>query len=145
MQALGLAWFALVADPGAGYGQLVLPLLVAGIGVSMPFATVGSTALSAVAPSDMGKASGANSTVLTFGGAFGIAVVIAILSAHGQARTLSDFGADFRLALAAAATLAALGALSAIAVGGRQVNAAADASVVAAGEGDRRLTARTAR
>src|SRR5205085_12663293 len=48
LQAVGLAWFALVATGGAGYGALIAPLLVAGIGVSMPFATVGNAALSAV-------------------------------------------------------------------------------------------------
>lgn len=117
LQALGLAWFALVATASADYGHLILPLLLAGIGVSMPFATVGSTALSAVAPSDMGKASGANSTVLTFGGAFGIAIVTAVFATHGQVGTPAGFVADFRPALALAAGLAALGALGALAVG----------------------------
>jgi EmrB/QacA subfamily drug resistance transporter len=120
LQALGLAWFALVAGAGAGahagYSALILPLLVAGAGVSMPFATVGNTVVSAVAPADMGKAAGANSTLLTLGGAFGIAVVTAVFAAHAQMGTPAGFVAGFRPALALAAGLALLGALSALAV-----------------------------
>lgn len=119
LQALGLGWFALVATAGVSYGSLILPQLVAGIGVSLPFATVGNTAVSAVEPADMGKASGANSTLLTLGGAFGIAVVTAIFAAHGHMGTPAGFAAGFRPALALAASLALLGALSALAAGRR--------------------------
>ena len=119
LQALGLAWFALAASAGAGYAPLMLPLLVAGVGVSMPFATVGNTAVSAVSPADMGKASGANSMVLTLGGALGIAVVTAVFAAHGQVGTPAGFIAGLRPALVVAAALALLGALSALAVGRR--------------------------
>lgn len=124
LQASGLAWFALIAVAGGGYGQVIVPLLVAGIGVSMPFATVGNTAVSAVAPADMGKASGANSMVLTFGGAFGIAVATAVFTAHGSMGTPIGFVAGFRPALALAAGLAALGGISALAVGKRRQVAA---------------------
>lgn len=119
LQAIGLGWFVLVADPGVGYGSLVLPLLVAGAGVSMPFATVGNTVVSAVAPGDMGKASGANSTLLTFGGAFGIALTTAVFAARrhpGPVAAPASFVAGFRPALTLAAGLALLGALSALAV-----------------------------
>jgi EmrB/QacA subfamily drug resistance transporter len=120
LQSLGLAWFAVTAAAGSGYTHLILPLLVAGIGVSLPFATVGSTVVSAVAPVDIGKASGANSTVLTFGGAFGIAVVTAVFAANGHPATPAGFVDGFHPALAVAAGLAALGALSALAVGSRR-------------------------
>jgi MFS family permease len=120
LQGLGLAWFVVAAGAGMGYGSLILPLLVAGVGVSTPFATVGNTAVSAVAPADMGKASGANSTLLTLGGAFGIAAVTAVFAAHSRVGTPAGFIAGFRPALALAATIAVLGALSALATGGRQ-------------------------
>lgn len=119
LQALGLGWFALVASAGAGYAALIVPMLVAGIGVSMPFATVASAALSAVAPADTGKASGVNSMMLTFGGAFGIAVVTAVFAAHGDPATPAGFVAGLRPALLVAAGLASLGALSGLAVGSR--------------------------
>jgi MFS family permease len=123
LQAVGLASFALLATAGAGHGPLILPLLIAGIGVSMPFATVGSAVLSAVAPSDMGKASGTNSTVLTFGGAFGIAVVTAVFAAYSHIGTPAGFIVGLRPALGLAAGLASLGAVTALAAGSRHAPA----------------------
>ena len=120
LQGLGLAWFALLATTGVGYGQLVLPLLVAGVGVSMAIATTPTATLSAVAPQDMGKASGANSTLQRFGGVFGIAVATAVFAANGHLGTAASFDAGFRPALAVAAGLSILGAMSALAVGRRR-------------------------
>ncbi|HKF77111.1 MAG TPA: DHA2 family efflux MFS transporter permease subunit [Candidatus Dormibacteraeota bacterium] len=118
--AVGLGWLALVATAGADYGPLVLPLLVAGAGVSMSFATAPSAALSAVSPADMGKASGANGTFQRFGAAFGIAVATAIFTANGQMTTAAGFTAGMRPALGAAAALALVGAAAALGVSGRR-------------------------
>jgi len=141
LQALGLAWFALAAG-STGYGSLILPLLVAGIGVSMPFATVGSTVVSAVAHSDMGKASGANSTVLTLGGAFGIAIVTAVFHGHGNLGTPASFIDGFRPALALAAGLASLGALTALAVSRRRMPAGIESPISRLQEADHRISPR---
>ena len=35
MQAAGLGWIAMIAASGAGYPALVVPLALAGVGVSM--------------------------------------------------------------------------------------------------------------
>jgi EmrB/QacA subfamily drug resistance transporter len=45
LQGVGLAWFALVARTGAGYGSLVLPLVIAGVGISMAIPTTPAAAL----------------------------------------------------------------------------------------------------
>lgn len=134
LQGVGLAWFAMVATTGVGYQQLVLPLLVAGVGVSMAIATTPTAALSAVAPPDLGKASGANSTLQRFGGVFGIAVATAIFAANGHLGTPATFAAGFRPALAAAAGFSVLGAITALAGGSRRRARAAqpEASGVAA-------------
>jgi EmrB/QacA subfamily drug resistance transporter len=116
LQAVGLAWFALAATTSVGYGQLVGPLLVAGVGISMALPTTATAALSAVAPADMGKASGANVTLQRFGGAFGIAASTAVFAANGQLGTPASFTAGFRPALALAAGLSLLGVVSALAV-----------------------------
>jgi len=120
LQGVGLAWFALVATMGAGYGQLVLPLVVAGVGVSMALPTTPTAILGAVAPPDMGKASGTNSTLQRFGSVFAIAVVSAVFATTGHLGSPASFDAGFRPALAVAAGLSALGAISAIAVGSRR-------------------------
>jgi hypothetical protein len=98
------------------YGSLVVPLLVAGVGISMAIPTTPAAALGAVSPADAGKASGANSTLQRFGGAFGVAVSTAVFSAHGHVGSASGFDHGFRPALAVAAGFSALGALSALLV-----------------------------
>jgi EmrB/QacA subfamily drug resistance transporter len=116
LQGAGFVWIAMVASTAVGYDRLVLPLLVAGVGVSMVLPTAPTAALNAVAPPDMGKASGANGTLQRFGGAFGIAVTTAVFAAHGHLGTPASFDAGFRPALAVAAGLSLLGGVGALAV-----------------------------
>jgi EmrB/QacA subfamily drug resistance transporter len=120
LQAIGLGWFALVATARVGYGELVLPLIVAGVGVSMAIATTPTAALGAVAPQDIGKASGANSTLQRFGGVFGITIATAVFAANGHLRTPAGFDAGFHPALVVAAMLSLLGAVTALAAGNRR-------------------------
>jgi EmrB/QacA subfamily drug resistance transporter len=127
LQGVGLAWFALAATSTAGYGSLVLPLLVSGIGVSMALAATPTAVLGAVAPADMGKASGANSTFQRFGSVFGVAIATAVFSANGHLGTASSFTDGFRPALELAAGLSVAGAVTALAVG-RQRRAPAHAA-----------------
>ncbi|MGH2909054.1 MAG: MFS transporter [Solirubrobacteraceae bacterium] len=116
LQAAGLGWFALRATGSAGYSTLVLPLIVAGVGISMALPTTATAALGAVAPEEIGKASGANSTLQRFGGAFGVAIVTAVFAAHGHLGTPAAFDGGFRPALTVAAALSLIGALSALGV-----------------------------
>ncbi len=119
LQALGLAWIAELATINGGYPRLVVPLIVAGVGVSMTLPTIPAAALGGVAPADIGKASGVNSTVQRFGAAFGIAAATAVFAAHGNLGTPAAFTNGFRPALGFAAALSLLGAVSALAVGRR--------------------------
>jgi MFS family permease len=121
LQGGGFAWIALVVGVGMGYGVLILPFVIAGVGASMVLATSSTAALSAVDPAEMGKASGANSTLQRFGGAFGIAAATAVFAANGHLGTAAAFTAGFRPALALAAGLSIVGAITAVAVGGRRL------------------------
>jgi EmrB/QacA subfamily drug resistance transporter len=114
LQALGLSWLALEASATVGYGSLVLPLIIAGVGISMALPTTAAAALGAVAPQDLGKASGINNTLQRFGGAFGVAVVSAVFAAHGSLGTPAAFDAGFRPALAVAALLSLTGVAAAL-------------------------------
>jgi EmrB/QacA subfamily drug resistance transporter len=128
LQATGLAWFTLEVSTTVAYGQLVLPLIVAGVGISMAIPTTAAAALGAVSPAEIGKASGVNTTLQRFGAVFGVAVITAVFSADGRLGTPAAFDAGFRPALAVAAGFSLLGALSALAVGARsaRVSAAPD-------------------
>lgn len=120
MQGAGLFWIALSATGTASYGQFVLPLIMAGIGISMAIPTVPASALNALPPADMGKASGVQSTLQRFGAVFGVAIVAAVFSANGHLGSPATVISGFRPALATAAGMSVAGALAALGVGGRR-------------------------
>ena len=132
LQAAGLAWVADIAAVGAGYAQLVAPLIIAGVGVSMALPTVAAAALSSVPPPDMGRASGVNNTLQRFGGAFGVAIATAVFAAHGHLGSPASVVSGYRPALAVAAGLSLAGAIAAVAVGRRKPAPVADAQVAVA-------------
>jgi EmrB/QacA subfamily drug resistance transporter len=116
LQAAGLAWFAVVAGTAPRYETLVAPLLVAGAGISMALPTAATAAMSAVRPDQLGKASGANSTLQRLGGVFGVAVATTVFTASGRLGTAAEFTAGLRPALAVAAGLSLRGTLTALAL-----------------------------
>jgi MFS family permease len=127
LQAAGLGWTALEVTSGARYSQLVLPLVIAGVGISMAIPTTPTAALGAVSPADMGTASGLQNTLQRFGAVFGVAIVSAIFSASGHLGSAAGVISGIRPALAASAGLSLLGALTALAVGRRRERSAAGA------------------
>ena len=127
LQAAGLGWTALEVTSGASYTQLVLPLVIAGVGISMTIPTTPTAALGAVPPADLGTASGVQSTLQRFGAVFGVAIVSAIFSASGHLGSVPSVISGVRPALAASAGLSLLGALTALAVGRRRERSAAAA------------------
>jgi EmrB/QacA subfamily drug resistance transporter len=120
LQAVGLSWFAVTTSATVGYRALVVPLVVAGVGISMALPTTPAAAIGAVARGEIGKASGTNSTLQRFGGVFGVALVTAVFTAHGHLGSPDSFLAGFRPALGVAAGLSLLGAATATAVAGRR-------------------------
>ena len=123
LQAAGLAWLASVARTDIEYAPLVVPLVLAGVGISMALPVAPTAVLGAVVPEDVGKASGVNSTFQRLGAAFAIAIASAVFSANGQLGSADAFTAGFRPALTVVAGLSFLGALSALAIVGRRSTA----------------------
>ncbi len=120
LQGVGLVWVALVAATGMQYGQLLVPLVIAGVGVSMAIPTTTAAALSAVSPQDLGRASGAANTLQRFGGVFGVAAVAAVFASAGHLGSPAAVVAGFRPALALAAGFSVLGAMAAVGVTSRR-------------------------
>lgn len=134
LQALGLGWFALLATSNVSYLQLIAPLVIAGIGISMALPVASTAVMSAVKLHEMGKASGVNSTMQRFGSAFAIAIAAAVFAANGHIGTAASFAVGFRPALLAIASLSLLGTITALAAGSRRhgVPAAAQPAMEAA-------------
>ena len=133
LQAAGFAWVALRASPAAGHLQLVLALLVAGVGISMALPTVPTAVLSAVAPAEMGKASGISNMMQRFGAVFAVAIASSVFAAYGHLGSPASVTAGFRPALAVAAALSLLGAVTALAMAARRRQAAAGTEPAQAG------------
>ena len=110
LHAAAFAWIALEARTGLPYWELVPPLVVSGAGFAMASPATQSAALTSVAAEHVGKASGALSTIRQLGGAFGVAVQVAVFAAAGSYASAHTFIAGVRPALGACAALALLGA-----------------------------------
>jgi MFS family permease len=111
LQGLGMAWIALIADPGMAYTEMIAPLVIAGCGVSMTFPAAQNSVVGAVPPEAVGKAAGTNSTMRELGGVFGIALLVAVFSGAGGYASPQDFTDGFAPALGVTAGLSLLGAL----------------------------------
>jgi MFS family permease len=120
LQAIGFAWVALIAHPGVGYGELVAPLIVAGIGASMAIPPAASAVVGSVEREEVGKAAGANSMLRELGGVFGIAVLVAVFAGAGSYASADTFSDGFAPAIGVAAVLSLLGAVAGLGVPGRR-------------------------
>jgi EmrB/QacA subfamily drug resistance transporter len=116
LQAAGLGWLAAEITPGVGYGSLVAPLIVAGVGIALVFPTSADAVVSAVPPQDAGVAAGANTALREVGGVFGVAVLAAVFAANGG---YADFLHGVRAALTVAAVVPIAGVVAAYLVPAR--------------------------
>ena len=134
LQAIGLAWLAATASIETGYGLMIPPLVLAGVGISLALPVAPAAVLGSVSPADVGKASGVNSTMQRFGAAFAIAVASAVFAANGQLGTAAAFTAGFRPALTVVAAMSLLGALAALAISHQPPAARVSVQTAAAAE-----------
>jgi EmrB/QacA subfamily drug resistance transporter len=121
LQAIGIAWIGLVAAPGLPYVELIAPLIIAGCGASLSLPATQNAVINAVRAVDIGKASGAFSMFRQLGGAFGVAILVAVFAATGSLGTAGAFSRGFASALFVAAALSLLGAIAGLVLPGKQV------------------------
>ncbi len=120
LQAVGLAWIGLIATPTLAYGALVGPFILAGVGMGLFFAPVANVVLSAVRPTEEGKASGANNAVRELGGVFGVAVLASVFARVGGYQSGQAFVNGMSPAILVGAGVVALGAVAAFAIPRRE-------------------------
>jgi MFS family permease len=126
LQALGFAWVAARGSLHTSWIELVIALLVAGIGISMALPTLPTAVLNSVAETEMGKASGINYKAQRFGAVFAIAIASTVFSAHGNLNNPTSVTAGFRPALWSCVVFGALAALSSVAISPRTSRTRAD-------------------
>jgi EmrB/QacA subfamily drug resistance transporter len=120
LQAIGMAWLALIVEPGIAYTQMLAPFIVAGVGISMAIPAAQNSVVGSVAMDAIGKAAGANSMMRELGGVFGVAVSVAVFAGAGSYASVQAFTDGFALAIFVAAGLAFIGALAGLGLPSRR-------------------------
>jgi MFS family permease len=119
LQAAGMAWLALIAEPSLPYSHMVAPFIVAGVGTSMAIPAAQNSVVGAIDDAAIGKAAGANSMMRELGGVFGVAIAVAVFAAAGSYLSPASFIDGFGPAIAVAAGISLAGAAAGLALPGR--------------------------
>jgi EmrB/QacA subfamily drug resistance transporter len=132
LQAAGMGWLALIAEPGLPYSQILAPFIVAGVGVSMAIPAAQNSVVGSISDDAIGKAAGTNSMMRELGGVFGVAVAVAVFASAGSYASPAAFIDGFSPAIGVAAALSLAGAVAGLALPGRRpARAAAPRGAVA--------------
>jgi hypothetical protein len=124
--AAGMGWLALIANPSLPYWQMVAPLVISGLGMSMTIPAAQSAVMTHVAPQHIGKASGTFTTVRQLGGALRIAIAVAVFAGAGGYESPQALSDGFGPALGVCAALALVAAIVGLLVPGRPTAVRAD-------------------
>jgi len=120
LQSAAIFWLSQVSGPDTPYGELIVPLAMAGLGMALVFAPSANAVLASVRPSEAGQASGATNAIREVGGVMGVAVLAGIFSANGGYGDPQAFTDGVTAALPIGAAVLAAGALAAGLVPGRR-------------------------
>jgi EmrB/QacA subfamily drug resistance transporter len=129
LQAVGMAWLALIAQPDLPYAHMLAPLIVAGVGVSMAIPSAQNSVVGSLGEAAIGKAAGANSMMRELGGVFGISIAVAVFAATGSYASPPSFVDGFGPAIGVAAGLSLIGAIIGLALPGRRAAARVSAAL----------------
>lgn len=119
MQALGMFLLAFIAANNLPYQYMIVPLVIAGVGVSAAMPAVQHAVISSVEHHFIGKASGVFNTLRNLGGAFGIATLGIIFAAYGGYESPTEFSHGFTYAILTCGILSAIGAGAGLYLKGR--------------------------
>jgi EmrB/QacA subfamily drug resistance transporter len=113
-QTVAMGWLALIVRPGLPYPAMIAPMLLSGCGLAMAIPAATKAVLSSATQADIGKASGAFSTMRQLGGACGVAIGVAVFTAAGSYASPLAFSDGFAATLGGCAALALAGVAAAL-------------------------------
>ncbi|HET8683503.1 MAG TPA: DHA2 family efflux MFS transporter permease subunit [Micromonosporaceae bacterium] len=116
LQAIGIGWLALVAEPDLAYGNLVLPFILTGLGLGIFLAPIAGLAIGFVPQVLQGVASGTSNAIRQLGTVLGVSVAGAILGAYGGFESAQTFTDGMVASFTVGAIALAVGALVALAI-----------------------------
>jgi EmrB/QacA subfamily drug resistance transporter len=118
--AAALGWMALITTASTQYGELVLPFVLAGVGMGLTFAPAASVVMASASDADRGVASGTNNTIREVGVAMGVAVLASVFASAGSYESPASYADGLVPAVWTGAAIVAVGALAALLLPGRQ-------------------------
>jgi EmrB/QacA subfamily drug resistance transporter len=116
LQAVGLLLMGTLVSATSGYGTIMVPMLVSGLGIAIAFPTVTAAVMRSVSPMEVGIASGTSNTFRQVGAVFGIAIATAIFAGNGGYRTPSEFVAGYGPTLVTLGVLTLVGVVAGVAI-----------------------------
>jgi MFS family permease len=108
LHAIGLLLLGVVVTPDSGYGTVIGPLLLTGIGIAVGFPTVASAVMRSVPLTHTAIASGVSNTFRQVGAVFGVALATAVFATAGSYRTPGEFVDGLRPAFVALSVVCAV-------------------------------------
>ena len=120
LQAVAIGWLASISTPTVPYGDLVIPFIMAGVGMALVFAPAANAVLGAVRPEEAGQASGATNAIRELGGVLGVAVLATVFSANGSYASPAAYTEGMTSAIWVGAAVLAVGAIAALFVPGKR-------------------------
>ena len=120
LQSVAIFWLGGTSAPDTPYGELIVPLAMAGLGMALVFAPSANAVLSSVRQTETGQASGATNAIREVGGVMGVAVLAGVFAANGGYTDPQAFTDGVSAALPIGAAVLAAGALAALLVPGRR-------------------------
>ena len=97
LTAIGLAWFAQVSVHGAYVSDILLPSLIAAVGLGFAFVSMTIAAVAGVGPQQAGLASGLINTSQQVGGALGLAILVSVATSKTDSVMAAAGGAPSAL------------------------------------------------
>lgn len=114
LQAVGLAYLAMVMSTSVSYPAMLPGFILAGVGMSLFFVPVGTVVFASVSASEGGLASGVNNSLRELGGVLGVAVLSSVFAAQGGYGSPQSYVDGLKPAVMLGAGLVLLGAVVAM-------------------------------
>jgi EmrB/QacA subfamily drug resistance transporter len=124
MQAIALGWISLVIAPAVPYVSLIIPLVLAGAGISMAIPAVQNAILSSVQLQEVGKAAGVFNTFRFLGGVAGVAVAVTVFSTTGSFESAAAISHGIAVTIGASSIWSLIGALCGLGLSGKKTSPA---------------------
>jgi EmrB/QacA subfamily drug resistance transporter len=118
--AAALGWIALITTASTQYGDLVVPFILAGVGMGLTFAPAASVVMASASDADRGVASGTNNTIREVGVAMGVAILASVFASAGSYNSPTEYAAGLVPAVWTGAAIVAVGAVVALLLPGRR-------------------------